>query len=149
MKITDIKLDDNNFDMLLFTENEFKMVTGEDLSIKLVEDDDDSNKVNRWINRVGNTIKEMVSEYSFKDLSLYKDELYYDYVKINNIEVIKLVKKAAIEQGAYMLVNGDLTLRSGIGASKRLFRDVDKKRTKYSEKAKDLLIQAGLLGGKL
>lgn len=149
MKITDINLNDNNFDMLLFTEEEFKMVTGEDLSIKLVEDDDDSNKVNRWINRVGNTIKEMVSEYSFKDLSLYKDELYYDYVKINNIEVIKLVKKAAIEQGAYMLVNGDLTLRSGIGMSKRMFRVDHKKQATYAPKAKDLLIQAGLLGGKL
>ena len=149
MKITDIRLDNNNFDMLLFTEEEFKMITGEDLSIKLVEDDDDSNKVNRWINRVGLTIKEMVSEYSFKDLTLYNDELYYNYQKINNAEVIKLIKLAAIEQGAYMLINGDLTLRSGIGMSKRMFRVDHKKMATYAPKAKDLLLQAGLLGGKL
>lgn len=149
MKITDIRLDNNNFDMLLFTEEEFKMITGEDLSIKLVEDDDDSNKVNRWINRVGLTIKEMVSEYSFKDLTLYNDELYYNYQKINNAEVIKLIKLAAIEQGAYMLINGDLTLRSGIGMSKRMFRVDHKKMATYAPKAKDLLLKAGLLGGKL
>lgn len=149
MKITDIKLSNNDFDMLLFTEEEFKMITGEDLGVQLEGDDDDSNKVNRWINRVGHTIKEMVLEYSFKDLSLHKDELYYNYVKIENIEVIKLVKKAAIEQGAYMLINGDLTLRSGIGMAKRMFRADHKKQVTYAPKTKEYLLQAGLLGGKL
>lgn len=148
MKITDIKLD-NNFDMLLFTSEEFKMVTGEDLDIRLEEDDDDSNKVNRWINRVGYAIKNLVSDYSFKDLSLHNGELYYNYQVINNVEVIKLIKEAAIEQGAYMLMNGDLSLRSGMGMAKRMFRVDDKAKATYSPRAKDMLMKAGLLGGKL
>ena len=38
------------FDMLLFTRDEFQMVTGTDLSLELEEDDDPGNEINRFIN---------------------------------------------------------------------------------------------------
>lgn len=149
MKITNIDLNSNNFDMLLFTEEEFKMVTGTDLSIRLDDDDDSSNKVKRFINDIGYIIKRIVMEYSFRDLVLYKDELYYNGVLINDEYIIKNIKLAAIEQAVYVLVNGDLSLRSGIGIERKMFNYRDKKKVTYSPRAKQLLMQAGLLGGNL
>ena len=149
MNISNVNLNSNKFDMLLFTAEEFKMVTGTDLSIVLNEDDDNSNVVNRTINDACMLIKQMVMEYSFKDLMLFKDELYYNGLKINNEKVIRYVKLAGIEQLSYNLINGDLSSRSGIGITKKMFNDRDKKRVMYSPRAKSLLMEAGLLGGKL
>lgn len=149
MKITDVNLNSNKFDMLLFTKEEFKMVTGTDLSIVLNEDDDNSNVVNRTINDACMLIKQMVMEYSYKDLMLYDDELYYNGFKISNQKIIKYVKLAAIEQLSYNLINGDLSSRSGIGLTKKMFNDKDKKKVMYSPRAKSLLLEAGLLGGNL
>lgn len=149
MKISEVNLNSNKFDMLLFTKEEFKMVTGTDLSIVLEEDDDNSNIVNRTINDSCMLIKQMVMEYSYKDLLLFKDELYYNGLKINNEQVIRYIKLAAMEQLTYNLLNGDLSLRSGIGLTKKMFNDKDKKKVMYAPRAKSLLMEAGLLGGLL
>lgn len=149
MKISEVNLNVNKFDMLLFTADEFKMVTGTDLSIVLQEDDDNGNVVNRTINDACMLIKQMVMEYSYKDLLLFKDELYYNGLKINNEQVIRYIKLAAMEQLSYNLINGDLSSRSGIGLTRKLFNDKDKKKVMYSPRAKSLLMEAGLLGGLL
>ena len=149
MKISEVNLNSNKFDMLLFTKEEFKMVTGTDLSIVLEEDDDNSNIVNRTINDACMLIKQMVMEYSYKDLLLFKDELYYNGLKINNEQVIRYIKLAGMEQLTYNLLNGDLSLRSGIGLTKKMFNDKDKKKVMYAPRAKSLLMEAGLLGGVL
>jgi hypothetical protein len=149
MKISEVNLNTNKFDMLLFTKEEFKMVTGTDLSIVLEEDDDNSNIVNRTINDACMLIKQMVMEYSYKDLLLFKDELYYNGLKINNEQVIRYIKLAGMEQLTYNLVNGDLSLRSGIGLTKKMFNAKDKKKVTYAPRAKALLMEAGLLGGLL
>ena len=149
MKISEVNLNSNKFDMLLFTKEEFKMVTGTDLSIVLEEDDDNSNIVNRTINDACMLIKQMVMEYSYKDLLLFKDELYYNGLKINNEQVIRYIKLAAMEQLSYNLINGDLSSRSGIGLTRILFNDKDKKKVMYAPRAKALLMEAGLLGGLL
>lgn len=149
MKISNVDLNTNVFDMLLFTRNEFQMVTGTDLAIALEQDDDPGNEVDRFINDACMMIKQMVMDYSFKDLMLYKEELYYNGLKIINENVIRYVKLAAIEQASYMLINGDLASRSGIGMAKKMFNDRDKKIVMYSPRAKSLLMEAGLLGGKL
>lgn len=149
MKISEISLKENNFDMLLFTRDEFQMITGTDLSIELEQDDDPGNEVNRFINDACMMIKQMVMEYSYKDLILFKDELYYNGLKIINSKVIKYIKLAAIEQASYMLINGDLASRSGIGLTKKMFNDKDKKKVMYSPRAKSLLMEVGLLGGVL
>lgn len=149
MKISEVNLNSNKFDMLLFTKEEFKMVTGTDLSIVLEEDDDNSNIVNRTINDACMLIKQMVMEYSYKDLLLFKDELYYNGLKINNEQVIRYIKLAGMEQLTYNLLNGDLSLRSGIGLTKKMFNDKDKKKIMYAPRAKALLMEAGLLGGVL
>lgn len=149
MKISNVDLNTNKFDMLLFTRNEFQMVTGTDLAIALEKDDDTGNEVERFINDACMMIKQMVMDYSFKDLMLFKDELYYNGLKIINENVIRYVKLAAIEQASYMLINGDLASRSGIGVSRKIFNDKDKKKVMYSPRAKSLLMEAGLLGGKL
>ena len=149
MKISEINLNTNKFDMLLFTRDEFQMITGTDISIALEQDDDPGNEVNRFINDACMMIKQMVMEYSFKDLFLFEDELYYNGIKITNERVIRYIKLAAIEQASYMLINGDLASRSGIGVSKKMFNDRDKKRVMYSPRAKSLLMEVGLLGGLL
>lgn len=147
MKISEINLNDNRFEMLLFTRDEFQMVTGTDLSIELETDDDPGNEINRFINDACMMVKQMVMDYSFRDLILYQDELYYNGVKITDKKVVKYVKLACIEQASYMLINGDLASRSGIGMAKKMFNDRDKKRVMYSPRAKSLLMEAGLLGG--
>ena len=76
-------------------------------------------------------------------------ELISYCLKINNEKVIRYVKLAAIEQLSYNLINGDLSSRSGIGMAKKMFNDRDKKRVMYSPRAKSLLMEAELLGGKL
>ena len=150
MKLSEVKLSSNkSFDSMFFTPEEYKMQWGENLSTLIIEEDDNSNKVDRFINNVGLRIREIVRNYSFKELCLYKDELYYNGYKIENEAVIRAVKLAAMEQCSYMLVNGDLGLRSGIGASKQIFRNRDKKKVMYSPHAIELLMQAGLLGGVL
>jgi hypothetical protein len=149
MKISEVNLNTDKFDMLLFTADEFKMVTGTNLSIVLEEDDDNGNVVNRTINDACMLIKQMVMEYSYKDLLLFKDELYYNGLKINNEKVIRYIKLAAMEQLTYNLLNGDLSSRSGIGLTRKLFNDKDKKKVMYAPRAKALLMEAGLLGGLL
>lgn len=150
MKISDVDLGFNtSFDMILFTKEEFKMHYGVDLEVALEDDDDIGNKEARFINNVGHKIKDIVRDYSFKDLSLYNEELYYNGRVINNMDVIMKVKQAAMEQCSYMLINGDLGSRSGIGINRKMFSNRDKKRVMYSRNAINLLMEAGLLGGVL
>ena len=149
MKISEVNLNVNNFDMLLFTRDEFQMISGTDLAIALEQDDDPGNEIERFINDACMMIKQMVMDYSYKDLLLYEDELYYNGFKITDEKAIRYIKLAAIEQASYMLINGDLASRSGIGLSKKMFNDKDKKKVMYSPRAKSLLMEIGLLGGKL
>lgn len=85
-----------------FTEQEFLLKTGIELSIALEDTNDDSNNVPRFIEKISNMVVRFIRKYN----------LYFDYENLSQKQ-LEAFKEACIEQAHYTLLNGDLSLLTG------------------------------------
>lgn len=86
-----------------FTADEFKTYTGKLLDARLTGEDDETNKVERFINRCVEDIQDFVLENDF------------DHFDFNNVSETQndIINKAAMMQAEWILENSDFRNLSG------------------------------------
>lgn len=97
-----------------FTSDQFKVYTGKLLDSRLPGEDDESNKVERFINRCVEDIQDFIKSRDFGHI---------DFADISETQN-EIINRAAMMQADWILENGDFRNQSAFDATTGLYANL-------------------------